>query len=51
MMSAQATDAGVNKATPALFRAADTPAKMVRLGEAMLRENLEHIEACEVIKS
>ena len=34
VLSAQATDAGVNKATPALFAAADTPAKMVALGEA-----------------
>jgi endonuclease III len=32
MLSAQATDKGVNKATPALFRAADTPAKMLALG-------------------
>src|SRR4029077_13474651 len=33
VLSAQATDAGVNKATPALFAAADAPAKMVALGE------------------
>jgi endonuclease-3 len=33
VLSAQATDAGVNKATPALFAAADTPAKMAALGE------------------
>ena len=33
VLSAQATDAGVNKATPALFAAADTPEKMVALGE------------------
>ncbi len=33
VLSAQATDAGVNKATPAFFAAADTPEKMVRLGE------------------
>jgi endonuclease-3 len=33
VLSAQATDAGVNKATPALFAAADTPAKMLALGE------------------
>jgi endonuclease-3 len=33
VLSAQATDAGVNKATRALFRAADTPQKMVALGE------------------
>jgi endonuclease-3 len=32
VLSAQATDAGVNKATPALFRLADTPEKMVALG-------------------
>jgi endonuclease-3 len=29
VLSAQATDVGVNKATPALFRLADTPEKMV----------------------
>ena len=33
VLSAQATDAGVNKATPALFAAADTPARMAALGE------------------
>ncbi len=33
VLSAQATDAGVNKATPALFAAADTPQKMLALGE------------------
>jgi endonuclease-3 len=32
-LSAQATDAGVNKATRALFRIADTPEKMLALGE------------------
>ena len=32
-LSAQATDAGVNKATRALFAVADTPAKMLALGE------------------
>lgn len=32
-LSAQATDVGVNKATKELFRIADTPAKMVKLGE------------------
>ena len=32
ILSAQATDRGVNKATPALFRAADTPAAMLALG-------------------
>jgi len=33
VLSAQATDAGVNKATPALFAAADTPERMAALGE------------------
>ena len=33
VLSAQATDAGVNKATPALFAVADTPEKMAALGE------------------
>src|SRR5467141_1614420 len=33
VLSAQATDIGVNKATPALFDLADTPAKMLALGE------------------
>jgi endonuclease III len=37
VLSAQATDAGVNKATPALFALADTPEKMVKLGEARVR--------------
>lgn len=32
ILSAQSTDKGVNKATPALFAAADTPQKMIALG-------------------
>jgi endonuclease-3 len=36
ILSAQATDKGVNKATPALFRAAGTPANMLALGVAGL---------------
>ncbi|MDX2307151.1 MAG: endonuclease III, partial [Hyphomicrobium sp.] len=32
VLSAQATDAGVNKATRALFKIADTPQKMLELG-------------------
>jgi endonuclease-3 len=36
ILSAQATDKGVNKATPALFRAANTPAAMLALGVAGL---------------
>ncbi len=43
VLSAQATDAGVNKATPALFRLADTPEKMVKLGEAKVRELIKTI--------
>ena len=43
VLSAQATDAGVNKATPALFAAADTPAKMVALGEAKVRDFIKTI--------
>jgi endonuclease-3 len=43
VLSAQATDAGVNKATPALFAAADTPQKMVKLGEARVREMIKTI--------
>ena len=36
VLSAQATDRSVNLATPRLFAAADTPAKMLRLGEEQL---------------
>jgi len=43
VLSAQATDAGVNKATPALFAAADTPAKMAALGEEKVREFIKTI--------
>jgi endonuclease-3 len=43
VLSAQATDAGVNKATPALFAAADTPQKMVALGEQRVRELIKTI--------
>ena len=38
VLSAQATDAGVNKATRALFKVADTPEKMLALGEARVGE-------------
>ena len=37
VLSAQATDVGVNKATGPLFKRADSPAKMVALGEAGLK--------------
>jgi endonuclease III len=43
VLSAQATDAGVNKATPALFKLADTPEKMARLGEARVRALIKTI--------
>ncbi len=43
VLSAQATDAGVNKATPALFKLADTPEKMVKLGEDRVRDLIKTI--------
>ena len=43
VLSAQATDIGVNKATPALFAIADTPATMVALGEDRIREHIRTI--------
>ncbi|MFO1150677.1 MAG: endonuclease III [Alsobacter sp.] len=43
VLSAQATDAGVNKATRALFKAADTPGKMLALGEDAVREAIKTI--------
>ena len=43
VLSAQATDAGVNKATPALFALADTPEKMAALGEAKVTELIRTI--------
>jgi endonuclease-3 len=43
VLSAQATDSGVNKATPALFAVADTPARMLALGEERLVELIRTI--------
>jgi endonuclease-3 len=43
VLSAQATDAGVNKATPALFKLADTPQKMAALGEDKVRDLIKTI--------
>jgi endonuclease-3 len=43
VLSAQATDVGVNKATGPLFAAADTPEKMVALGEARVRDYIKTI--------
>ena len=60
VLSAQATDKSVNLATPELFRAADTPARMLALGEAGLtayirtiglyRSKAKHIiQACRIL--
>jgi endonuclease-3 len=43
ILSAQATDKSVNLATPALFAVADTPAKMVKLGEEKLADYVKTI--------
>src|SRR5690606_9554591 len=43
VLSAQATDAGVNKATPGLFAAADTPQEMAALGEERIGEHIRTI--------
>ena len=43
VLSAQATDVGVNKATPGLFALADTPQKMAKLGEARIRDKIKTI--------
>ena len=42
-LSAQATDTGVNKATRRLFQVADTPQKMLDLGEEGLIEHIRTI--------
>jgi endonuclease-3 len=43
VLSAQATDVGVNKATEPLFKIVDTPEKMVALGEAKLKNYIKTI--------
>lgn len=43
VLSAQMTDSGVNKATRTLFAEADTPEKMLALGEETLKERLRTI--------
>lgn len=43
VLSAQATDVGVNKATKELFKTVDTPEKMVKLGEAGLVQHIKTI--------
>jgi len=56
ILSAQATDVGVNKATRKLFKVADTPAKMLALGEAGLKQHIRTIglfntKAANIIKT
>lgn len=43
VLSAQSTDKGVNKATAELFKVADTPQKMLNLGEEKLKEYIKTI--------
>ncbi len=43
VLSAQATDVGVNKATKELFKIVDTPEKMVALGETRLKDHVKTI--------
>ena len=43
VLSAQATDVGVNKATKALFQIADSPAGMAALGEETIRDHIKTI--------
>ena len=43
VLSAQATDVGVNKATRALFKVVQTPQQMLALGEAGLKDHIKSI--------
>ena len=43
VLSAQATDVGVNKATRALFREVKTPRQMLELGEEGLKQHIKTI--------
>ncbi|NQW00047.1 MAG: endonuclease III, partial [Rhodospirillales bacterium] len=43
VLSAQATDVGVNRATENLFKTVDTPEKMIALGEARLKDHIKTI--------
>lgn len=43
VLSAQTTDKNVNKATPALFKAAPSPEKMLALGEDKIKEYIRSI--------
>lgn len=56
ILSAQATDSSVNKATKKLFALANTPEKMLKLGEAKLKEQIKTIglfntKAANIIKT
>lgn len=55
VLSAQSTDVGVNKATKELFKIADTPQKMLKLGEKNLKKYINTIglyngKAANIIK-
>jgi endonuclease-3 len=50
ILSAQSTDAGVNKATRALFKKVKTPKAMLKLGEAGLREHIKTIGTCAILE-
>ena len=43
VLSAQSTDVGVNKATEKLFKKTDSPEKMLKLGEAGLKQHIKTI--------
>jgi len=43
ILSAQATDIGVNKATGKLFKQANSPEKIIKMGKAKLKENIKTI--------
>ena len=56
ILSAQATDISVNKATSSLFKIANTPAKMLKLGEDGLKHSIKSIglynnKAANIIKT
>ena len=56
ILSAQSTDVGVNKATKSLFKKVNTPAAMLKLGEAGLKEHIKTIglfntKASHIIKT
>lgn len=56
ILSAQATDVSVNKVTPALFKVANTPEKMLKLGLTKLKQHIKTIglfntKAANIIKT